>query len=724
MQKVRNHQDSNKCQEHLEEVIFIRKTLASNKSRKLCRKCIINQNKNLVLIEEVEKGLQKFSEQIEEKSVKNGDILKNLRVNIIQLEKTFITKLNILIQCIDDYIKKNETTKLETLQKINFSNLDNFEEYNYSNLFDEIQRNLMNQLKGLSNCDFLQQNEKLLEQMDSKDYSYQQFLDQESIKDINENNLTKIRNDWVCEKHQAQLMIVDLNEQEVVPNRIACLNCTSDYQTKFTQLNQFQQFWFKLKEALSNKVSSCDEYVLTQLNKAICQINRFYEKFMIWMNESLKSLKDVEIYSENDQVFYQLIKKGWLDLTKGDIIFVANTLSQSNNEDLLSRDIQNKFQNKLQKLTKVLKDSIKNIQQIQEQFTNETSYILKVEAQNNKQYQRNIEQSEQLFERDLQNISQKQELKPIQYEFIKDYSINELNVKSMIFSFDSSLFIVGYSDGKIKIFEFKSEKLFQRQELDEHQDEVDCLESMKRSNRFVSGSKDRTIIIWKILEMEQKYDIEMKINENLGTIHCLTIGIDENIIISGCGKTIKVWNKDKDWRLQQTISENIGQVPSISLNNSQDLLIASIQICKSIQIYQQNQNKLWQVYQTIKQEEWAYNLLFITNSLFTFQVFQQYMKIFIFEQPNGEFKQVNEIGTRSLKQYRVFPPQIIKSQSLAIYKVGNYIYIIRHNGSIFSTETKIQLKDSEIYSTFSNDGEYLIIWDQETKTLQIRKLVQ
>lgn len=41
----------------------------------------------------------------------------------------------------------------------------------------------------------------------------------------------------------------------------------------------------------------------------------------------------------------------------------------------------------------------------------------------------------------------------------------------------------------------------------------------------------------------------MKINENLGTIHCLTIGIDENIIISGCGKTIKIWNKDKDWRL-------------------------------------------------------------------------------------------------------------------------------------------------------------------------------
>lgn len=78
---------------------------------------------------------------------------------------------------------------------------------------------------------------------------------------------------------------------------------------------------------------------------------------------------------------------------------------------------------------------------------------------------------------------------------------------------------------------------------------MDCLESTKSSLRFASGSKDRTIIIWKSIEMEKAFEREVKLTENLGTIHCLTISIKENLIISGCGKSIKIWNKDKDWKL-------------------------------------------------------------------------------------------------------------------------------------------------------------------------------
>ena len=68
---------------------------------------------------------------------------------------------------------------------------------------------------------------------------------------------------------------------------------------------------------------------------------------------------------------------------------------------------------------------------------------------------------------------------------------------SFSFNHDSSLIGGGLLDGTIKIFEFKNEKLIENNNIEKkHNGAVYCLEFMKCSNQFISGSADKNAFIW------------------------------------------------------------------------------------------------------------------------------------------------------------------------------------------------------------------------------------
>ncbi|CAK73191.1 unnamed protein product (macronuclear) [Paramecium tetraurelia] len=72
-----------------------------------------------------------------------------------------------------------------------------------------------------------------------------------------------------------------------------------------------------------------------------------------------------------------------------------------------------------------------------------------------------------------------------------------------------------------------------------------------------------------------------------------------------------------------------------------------------------------------------------------------------------------------------FPQQYIKSKQLLINKHDNYINIISmtQNGQNL-LEQSIQFGTHHIFGSLSDDGDYLITWDNSSHEIQIRKYTQ
>ncbi|CAK66663.1 unnamed protein product (macronuclear) [Paramecium tetraurelia] len=77
------------------------------------------------------------------------------------------------------------------------------------------QNNLMNQIYGLSNFEFLEQNKNQQNQLIHRIITINNFQTKKIFKIFNQISQQKLRNDWVFEKDQGQLKIIDLKEEEV-----------------------------------------------------------------------------------------------------------------------------------------------------------------------------------------------------------------------------------------------------------------------------------------------------------------------------------------------------------------------------------------------------------------------------------------------------------------------------------------------------------------------------
>ncbi|CAD8129236.1 unnamed protein product [Paramecium sonneborni] len=79
---------------------------------------------------------------------------------------------------------------------------------------------------------------------------------------------------------------------------------------------------------------------------------------------------------------------------------------------------------------------------------------------------------------------------------------------------------------QIKVFEFKSGMFKYVEILSEHSQNVYTLNFMKRSDQFISGSEDKSIIIW-IRNQNNKWISQQKLNGHAGDIYCLLLNNNE-----------------------------------------------------------------------------------------------------------------------------------------------------------------------------------------------------
>ncbi|CAD8118140.1 unnamed protein product [Paramecium primaurelia] len=314
-------------------------------------------------------------------------------------------------------------------------------------------------------------------------------------------------------------------------------------------------------------------------------------------------------------------------------------------------------------------------------------------------------------------------VKPFTYQLVKENSIKQDQwCNAIAVNKDCSILIAG-CESQIKVFEVIQGILKQVQILSEHGRDVYTLNFMKRSDHFISGSQDKSIIIW-ARDQNNLWICQQYLNGHTNGIYCLQLNDNENIIISGgWDNKIKFWQKQNTWLCTQTIRDHKNAVLGLTLNEQLNRLISCgsdnfILVIDHIDLF----NK-WVVKQKIKVEQCGFRLCFIDNYTFTFYPdSRQYIIVFEINNINNQYTKTKEIPVKGGSDHCLFASQYIESKCMLVNKNGLNVSLIsmKQNGEVMTQES-IEFGTSHIFGYMTDDGQYLITWDDQSKEIQIRK---
>ncbi|CAK66297.1 unnamed protein product (macronuclear) [Paramecium tetraurelia] len=309
------------------------------------------------------------------------------------------------------------------------------------------------------------------------------------------------------------------------------------------------------------------------------------------------------------------------------------------------------------------------------------------------------------------------------FELMQQNSIKQKEwCRVIAFNKDNLIVAVGCHKN-IKIFSHIQGQLKPIQSLSEHANSVLTLSFMKNSNNLVSGSLDNLIIIWQINEYNQ-WDCKQKLNGQSGSVFCLLLSNDDDLIISSGDNSIKFWTKQKQWSCSQTITQHTKSVYSLNLNQTQNKLISCSADSLILVIVQRTLDKKWDVLQKIKADQYGYRLCFINDNIFTFQPYcKEFMHVYEMDCNSQQYRKTKEIIVNcGSKDDCQFQQQYIDSKGILVNKNGNNIILLRKlENDGFIVEQSIEFQKYNIFGQVSNDGEYLITWDEISKEIQIRQ---
>ncbi|CAD8163737.1 unnamed protein product [Paramecium octaurelia] len=310
---------------------------------------------------------------------------------------------------------------------------------------------------------------------------------------------------------------------------------------------------------------------------------------------------------------------------------------------------------------------------------------------NNIQHQIQQLTNSQTIQQSLTLSSTQSNLQPFIYQLIPQNSIQQhQNCRAIAINKDCSILIAS-CEKQIKVFEFKSGI--------EHNYIASTLNFMNKSDQFIS-------------EIDQLlYGQKIKIIHGFANRKSMDI----NTVSFACDQTIKLWQKQNEWLYSQTITDHNSYVAGLSFNEQQNKLISCGGDQFILVIEQSQLNKQWIVIQTIKVDQYGYRLCFNDDNTFTFQPYNQ-DQLHIFEMVT------KHISVKGGSDYLFFPQQYIKSKCMVVNKNAQNVNLIRKkiNGE-FITEQSIEFGTFDIYGCMSDDGQYLITWDDKSKEYQIRE---
>ncbi|CAD8187255.1 unnamed protein product [Paramecium octaurelia] len=699
--------------------------------------------------------------------------LNNLNDSVEQLRNFYMQQIDQIQQSIriwQQHLRDAEDVFINKLQQeelINFPLLNQFiKEQQYAQNQDQIDRiRQVNYLIfGLKETDLVKKCLSLLENNINKPIR----LDSHNLKEYN--NKDEELN-LFCEDHNKQITLCDLSSEKSIQKRIGCLDCLDGTINQYTSIKRAQIMWQQVSqkriekmnsnfEILKIKVNSIKDYFLAIQKGINCAIDSATNKL---------SLNYEDYILQVNQTFSYLGNLSWQSMTKEQMIAIAQDLSQINQSSTLEDPLSDEFCIKENLIYQIARDTMKQLQELQATFFDQIIHLVckqldknsSISLQFHYQSANNIanqstdiidylnqnsidlehkQQEQQLSiqmkksklniqaqPQSSQTISTKekeQQFKPFTYKLIEKYSIKQNEFcRAIAFNKDCTLVVAGCNN-LIKVFEFSQGQLKQFQVLSEHQNDVHTLYFMKKSAHFISGSADKSIIIWSLTQ-NSGWVCQQKLTGHTHYIRCMILDNTETLIISGSpDKTIKFWVKKNDWQCQQTITEHTSWISGLSLNEQQNRMIS----CggdKQILIMEQFQkDQMWVVIQQIMVEQYGDRVCFINNDLFTFQPYSHETMHVYKKDNNQQYSKLKEIDVKggSSGDSYLFPQQFIKTKSILLNKNGQNINFLSQRGeSELINEYSIDFGTYYLFGQMSEDGEYLMTWDNKSTEIQIRR---
>ncbi|CAK68191.1 unnamed protein product (macronuclear) [Paramecium tetraurelia] len=660
------------------------------------------ESRNSSIIFDVPEQLQRILSMINKENVEEmeNNIIKLQQIseNVKQFKSQLIESIDKYIGNIDQYIDYIQIQMGIIHQKIQEIPLDNQIEFclKYQEIeiylpnYAEIKEILLKNLVILNSSNKVNNLEQYINQFGIEKYK----LSQEILQNLTQENQDKLNN-VQCEIHQSQIKMVHLSEVSLVPRRLACLTCVEEYPCQYMRIETFQDEWqIQQQRKLFLIRKGKYKYLMKHVSRKIKILISFSLRSMLQLNNIEINQITIPKVSQNNQ------EKIWSQIKKERLNEIVEAFSRSNH--------MNEFENKNKQIFALWQYKSKVEVMI---FSLETRlFYWKIKFLK-------------------QNFPKQSSFK---YQSLKDCSVKQKEFcYAIAISLDLSIMAASCKQ-QIRIFEIRDEIVIEVQMLNEHQKDVLCLAFMKPSDSFISGSEDKTIILWKRNQTFQ-WLCQQKLKQHLDSVYCLILSSNDDLIISGSkDKTIRIWERcsqnkiaqilqgKKQWLCKQTISSHTDSVFSLAINETSNQLISCGKDNKIIVF--QVEEKGWIQKQVISVQSFGLGISFINNDTFCIQP-QYSKKIEIYELKNSNYIKTKEIQVKiGSCSNNLFPQQMIKSKQILINKNGSCVNFISFSSNLEKVqEYSIEFSTNMIYGVSSNNGEYLFTWDFESKLIQVWK---
>ncbi|CAK69844.1 unnamed protein product (macronuclear) [Paramecium tetraurelia] len=710
-----------KCPIHNESVIFQRPNQSDPNQRNLCKNCIVQMDNNLILIEDRQLELKRQqTEMQEEKELEyqnSMSILEEIKQDLFSFENQFKTSFNKYIETIDQYggLFQTQMAKFShTIKKLSLADSQLFSKSCKQLASDtpnlsEIKKNLQTQLSILDSKEFFNKLQEKINKLSQDQNIVPPKLAQSNL--VKQNII-----DLQCKIHKSSIVMADLNEKSTIQSRLVCLSCVEQHQIKFTRIERV----LELKSIYySNLVKSFDMKIEQTIQQQEAK-NKSLEDFENKISQLIQQHKREQNQKFNIQIDnIRQKKKTTQEIWSADNLqgmsTIVNILSQPN----YIEQVDDKLKEDLQSLEEIQKKNfdclIINCQDILKRLKS-GDQLLEQELINTN------ERKAEVSKRETQQIITNQEQKKVvKYQLLQQCSIKQCETcYALSINKDSSL-VIAACRKRIQIFQLNYGQLIPIQTIiNQHSGDVYCLTFFKKSNNFISGSQDQSIKIWE-RKKTNYWACVQNLDFHQSSIFCLIYSRKEDLIISGSAdNTIKIWALEKLWMCKQTIRDHTNIVYGLCLNEQSNILVSSGRDNKILVF--KLQNDTWNLCQTIMNEQFGIRVCFINNSAFCFQP-RNFNKLYIYDMNNGQYTKTKEVSVQNGEDCdSLFPQQFIKQKQLLVNKNGSSLnFLSMHPNSELTLDFSIEFHSKKLFGTLSNDGEYLITWDDKQKEIQVRK---
>ncbi|CAD8130427.1 unnamed protein product [Paramecium sonneborni] len=725
----------NICDRHKQKVIFNYRQSPNSNYEQLCSQCIDEMRYNLKATDDSLHQLgniqSKILEDFQSSIQKKMNILKNSKIILDKLALQFSEFIKRYTECFNQQQKLIEDSQIKFL-----NNIQNISKNDIYQFFKEIQDLQQQQFKDKileKSLSFQNIPNQLIQKIKSNlsqiIIELQNYINEikESYKNIIKEPTQICENFKLqCRKHKGlQIIMVDLNWKKTPPERLVCQNCIEEFPTFYITLDRFQQLWYDHQEKRYQLIEQLNQQMEVKQSQIKVDTDFLKNNLIKSINQFLNSANDCTNRYLNQGKSLKLNKKiNWSKIDKQEALQIADILSLQQEVEQSNRDVVQNYNEFVQTINsqksifnqEIIKLFGSNLQFNQRQKQEDIQQQIQKPffSDQNKFFDIKIQEQQQKFS-DIQKEQVDHPIKKLDYKVLQEYNIKQKEGCYAIAISDNNSTLMAGSKSQIKVFQFNNGKMKETQQLIGHQND-------EETNQFISGGYDKLIIIWSFKKKE--WVCSQKLQGHTDYVLCLTSTNVEDLIVSGgFDKKIKFWIKQNDWQCQQTISDLSGHVLGLSLNESSNKLISGGQT-EIIQIFEKQPSNQWVLMQQIQVKVRGLRLHFITDDTFVFQLRNQdVMLVFEMNSQTKSFIQINQIQkiAKGADCNSLFPMQLVKFKTILLNKNGHHVNILKRlsDGS-FTLDQSIDFGTKRIYGCITEDGKYLITWDDKSKEIQIR----